>query len=314
MDNWDELRVFLAVAREGTLAKAGEVLGLNQSTVFRRVAQLERSLSARLVERRGRGYMLTVAGEQLVAHAERVEAGIFAMERELQGTDRALSGTVRLTAPDTLAMHVLGPILSAFRETYAGVHLDLLVGNRFFALDRGEAEVALRPGKQPTEDDVIAQRVCGIAGAFYASTCYMDRMGRPAQRSDLDRHELVGVDETLAHIPYAVVTKRIAPDATVVARSSSLLAQAMLVERGLGIAALPCFLLDRCPNVVRLFDVEEELQTSLWLLLHGDLRNTARVRTFVDFLFQALSRKQDLFEGRCEPQVQTSDRDPYADP
>ncbi len=298
VDNWDDLRIFLATTRAGTLARAGEALGINQSTVFRRIGALEERLGAQLFERRSRGYVLTATGERLSALVARMEDDVHAIERELVGSDQQLRGDVRVTTTDTLAIQLIGPYLAEFAKKCPGVRVSVNVDNRMFALGRGEADVAIRPGARPTEQDVVPRRICRVAGALYASADYVARNGTPRRRADLVRHRIIGVDESLAHVRYARHVDNLVGDASIAMRCSSLLTQCMAVEQGLGIAALPCFMLDRNPNVVRLFACEPELDNELWLVVHRDLRRAARIRAFVDSMTQQLEADRDLLQGK----------------
>lgn len=298
MLDWNDLRYFLVIAKEGTLARAAARLGINQSTVYRRLTVLEAELEVSLVERRGRGYVLTAAGESLVAYVNRMEDEVHAIERHLLGSDRKLAGVVRVTTTDTLGCRLLAPHFEAFRAAYPGIQLDVYVDNRFFHLGQGEADVAIRPGPKPTDGEVVARRLSSVAGAFYASASYVARRGRPGGRKDLASHDLISVDESLAHLTYARLIAEVAERDRVVYRCTSLLGQVAAVEAGIGVAALPCFLMDSVPDIERLFAPEPELETELWLLTHPDLRQNARVRAFIDHMTAAIEGERDLLEGR----------------
>ena len=298
IEDWNHLRDFLALARERTLAKAGRVRGIDPSTVYRRLHALEKELGSSLFERRGRGYVLTANGEGLVAHASRVEEEVLLLERAIAGRDQALTGSIRVTTTDTIAQRLLAPHLVEFYDSYPLIRMDLALDDRVFRLGRGEADVALRPDKRPSEDDVIPRQLATVHSALYASKDYLARAGRPKRRADLAKHSLIDLDETLAHVPYARFTNRFAPSTNVVFRSSSLLGQATAVEHGVGIGVVPCFLMDDNPSVVRLFGIERSLESALWLLVHRDLRHMARIRAFVDFVSRAIESERPLLEGR----------------
>lgn len=297
LEDWSHLRDFLALVRNRTLANAGESLGVDASTVFRRINALEDALGSTLFERRGRGYVLTATGDSLVPYASRVEEQVLRLEREVAGHDQALSGTIRVTTTDTFALRLLGPHLRDFHQTYPGIRVDLLLDDRVFRLGRGEADVAIRPGSPPTEDDVIPRQVTRIASALYASKDYVKSAGRPRRKGELKKHRLIDLSERLAHVPYAQLITKLAPSSQIVFRSSNLMGQVMAVEQGLGIGLLPCFLVDRNPNIVRLFAPEPDMDSALWLVVHRDLRHMARVRAFVDFITECIADERDLLEG-----------------
>ena len=294
-EDWNQYRTFLAFARGGTLAAAAGRLGSSISTVHRHLAQLEETLGSRLFERRGRGQVLTPVGEALLARAERVEAEIVAIEREVAGRDATLRGTVVLTTTDTVAHRLLSRYIPAFRERLPEVHLQLHVDNRQYRLGRGEADVALRPGRRPTEPDVVATEVGSATFAWYAATEYLERRGRPRRKRDLMNHDAIVPDASLANVIYGRVAAELTDPARWVLRAPSLLVQAMAVEAGAGVAALPCFLMDRRPGIERLF--QPEIESPLWLLYHADLRHTARVRAVVDLLAESLAADRAVLEG-----------------
>jgi len=303
IEDWNHLRTFLVLVRENTLAKAGVALGVDPSTVFRRINALEVALGSTLFERRGRGYVLTATGESLVAYASRVEEQVLTLERDIAGRDQALSGAIRVTTTDTIALRLLAPHFRRFHEAHPCIRVDLSLDDRVFRLGRGEADVAVRPGSRPTEDDVIPREISRLTSALYASKAYLERAGQPRAKSELKKHAIIDLDETLAHIPYARLIRTLALASQVVFRGSTVMGQLMAVEQGLGIGLLPSFLVDTNPKITRLFPPETEVESSLWLVVHRDLRHMARVRTFVDFMTDALRSERDLLEGRlgCGP-------------
>jgi DNA-binding transcriptional LysR family regulator len=176
------------------------------------------------------------------------------------------------------------------------VQLDVFVDNRHYRLGRGEADVALRPGPKPQEPDLVVRHVANVACAWYASEDYLARRGRPRRRTELRLHDAVVVDESLAHIAYGRLAAEHTDPKRQVLRSPSLLVQAEAVCAGVGVAILPCFLMDPRPSVRRLFGAEEE--SPLWLLYPADLRRTARVRMAVELLLEVLAADRELLEGK----------------
>jgi DNA-binding transcriptional LysR family regulator len=272
-------------------------MGTSISTLHRQLAQLETELDTRLLERRGRGQVLTAAGEALVERASRIEEEVIAIERDVAGRDGALRGAVVLTTTDTLADALLPRVLPTLRARFPEVQMDVLVDNRHYQLGRGEADIALRPGSKPEEPDVVARHVADVAYAWYASDAYVERMGLPRRRADLRRHDAIVVDETLAHVVYGRLAAEFTDPTRRVLRSPSLLVQARAVCAGLGVAALPCFLMAHHEGVRRLFAPEPE--APLWLLYPADLRRTARVRAVVDVLHEAFVAERPVLEGRA---------------
>ncbi|HKY41126.1 MAG TPA: LysR family transcriptional regulator [Polyangiaceae bacterium] len=266
MRTWDDLRFFLSVASERSLAKAAKKLNVNKSTVSRRIAALEEEMAIRLLEMRGRGYALTSEGERLLEHARTVEERIASMERELVGRDSQLAGAVTLATTEPLAREVLAPYLLSFAKAYPRVCVNVLTGNQALRLAEGHASVALRHGDKPTDGEVVAKGVCEVSGAFYASQQYLVRQGRPKRRQDLVCHKMVGVHASLGHLPAAKLVDALVPADCISMRCSDLGSQVAAVEVGLGVAPLPCFIADRRPSLVRLFEPEEQLRGTLWLI------------------------------------------------
>lgn len=294
---WDDLRVFLAIARGGSLAAAARTLGVNHSTVFRRLNAFETAVGARLFDRRPEGYGVTAEGAEMLVRATRIEEEVLALDRELSGRDSRLEGTVRVTTTDTVALGLLPPHLARFRQAQPGIEIELAVSNQMYNLSRREADVAIRPAKAP-EGAMVGRRLAGIALAAYGARSYLDGAKTPRVFEDLADHALVGPDESLSNTAAARWLRAHAPGAAIGCRCDSFMAQFHAVRAGVGLGLLPCFLADPEPALVRLPLPAPELETGLWLLTHEDLRRTARIRAVLDFLAEALGAERDLLEGR----------------
>jgi DNA-binding transcriptional LysR family regulator len=295
--DWDDLRTMLALARSGALAGAAGRLGVNASTVFRRLGRIETRLGVRLFDRLPSGYRATEAGARLLAAAERMEEEALALDRSILGRDLSLSGTLRITSSETLACGVLTSYLAAFRARHPGIALELVVENRFLSLSKREADVALRPSR-PREGDLFGRRLSAIAWTVYGAPAYFARHGRPLSVDRLDEHELVGWDDTRVHGEVTALATRLAPRAAIPYRTNSLLNQLHAAEAGIGLAILPCFLGDRAVGLERVTPPLAELARELWVVTHEDLRRTARIKAFLEFLGDAVRADRELLEGR----------------
>ena len=296
-----DLRTLLAIAREGSLAGAARRLRVNHSTVFRRLAAIEARLDTRLFERRDGSYVTTAAGEDLLRTAERVEAEVEALERRLSGRDLRLTGSLRLTAPDDIAEVLLMPALAAFRRAYPDITVELVIDNRMLSLTRREADIALRPTREPPET-LVGRRI-----ATLASTVYRASSATRVEETDLAAEALTA--EPFAAELWAAWEEGAGPPAVarwlesridrnaVVYRSNSLLNQASATRAGLGLAILPCFQADPDPELQRVMDPPAELDTGLWLLTHPDLRRAARVRALLDLLYETLKAMEEQLCG-----------------
>jgi len=289
--SWDDLRLFLAVARTGSLSGAARQLRVHHSTVFRRIGALEAALGVRLFERLPDGYALTPAGEEMLPSAELVEDEIAAIGRKVTGTDLRLSGKIRITTVDILTLGVLPGYLSAFRRAYPGILLDVVVSNTSLDLTRREADIALRASNRPSET-LVGRRVARLAFGVYAARGY----GGACPGTDLAQQDWIGFDDE--HAPLARWFAAHVKGAQPVYRTNSIAAALGAAKAGLGLAPLPCGLADREPDLVRLQPLPEDFTLDLWLLTHQDLRRTARIRAFLDFISEALAADAPLFEGR----------------
>ncbi len=290
---WNDLRFVLAVCREGTLSGAARALGVNHSTVFRRVVATEKKLDVRLFDRLATGYIMTEAGEALLATGERVENEILGLSRKLVGRDLDLSGILRVSAPDALLTKILMPHFSKFSQKHPKIKLEITVSNNYQNLTKREADIAVRVSQSPPE--IVAGRsVCKMMTTIYGSNEYLDARAD----SSIGGYDWLMPDEDLIHLPITKWLAKKYPEASVIMRCNTLLGlyQASIV--GMGIASLPCFLADTNPRLRRILPPPKELTSELWLLTHPDLRRTARVRAFMGFLTEELEKEKDLIEGQ----------------
>jgi DNA-binding transcriptional LysR family regulator len=229
----------------------------------------------------------------MIAAAARVDEEIVGLERRLAGADLRPSGMVRVTTTDT-GVDLLTPLFAAFRAAHPQIALEVAIANQFFALSRRDADVAIRPSADVPED-VIAHRIAGVATALYCAPAYLAAHARCA----LAEHAWIGPDDSLSHLGSARwLREQVAPE-RVAYRANSLLALQAAARAGLGVAPLPCYLGDPDPQLVRVKGPTAAMATTLWVLIHPDLRRTARIRAFVDFIVPKLQRLRPLLEGRA---------------
>jgi DNA-binding transcriptional LysR family regulator len=290
---WTDLQHVLAVADHGSLAAAARALGVNHTTVLRRVAAFEKSLGVKLFARAPTGYVLTAAGEEIAASARAMQETVHAIERKIAGRDLRLTGTVRVTTTDTLAVTLMPAALATFAGAHPAIQLELTTTTTMLDLRKRDADVAVRAATAPPQH-LVGRRVGPIAFALYASPAYL--AGTPARRA-LEHHAWLAPDDSLASTSIASWMKRTL-DVTPVLRADTLTALANAAAAGLGVAALPCYLGDSLRKLSRIRGVIADLSTELWVLTHEDLRRTARVRALTDHLVQALAAQRDALEGR----------------
>ena len=289
---WDDLLYVLSVGRTGSLSGAARALRVNHSTVFRRIGAIEEQLGARLFERRRDGYAPTAAGEAVIALAGRLDEEVVALERKFAGQDLRPTGTVRVTTTDTMIATVT-PLCGRFRQLYPEICIELVTGNEFLNLSRRDADVALRPSRQPP-DTLYGRRLSGIAFAIYGSPAYLAAAGG----TDLTRaHQWIGLDDSLSHLSvHGWIAEHVPPD-RIGFRASSFVAVTEAARSGMGLALLPCYLAEGAGGLERLGEPLSDLATDFWLLVHEDLRRTARVRAFIDFISAEMAKLRPQMEG-----------------
>jgi DNA-binding transcriptional LysR family regulator len=283
----------LAIGQAGTLSGGARRLGIDHATAFRRLRAFEARLGVRLFDRARDGYSATPAGEAIIAEAGRFDEVVAGLERRLAGEDLRPSGTVRVTTTDTL-VEVLAPHLAHFRAIHPEIVVELVVANAFLSLTRRDADVAIRPAVEAPEA-LTGRRVAGVATAIYGL--------RGAVHVDLARlaeQAWIGFDESLLHLQSARWIETHIPADRIVARVNSVLAMRTLAREGIGVTALPAYLGDSDSQLARIHPPLDELASALWLLTHPDLKRVARIRTFLDFMAEALAQLRRAFEGRLD--------------
>ncbi len=296
MQNWDDLRYFLAIARDGSLAGAARTLQVNHSTVFRRLNALEESSGVRLFERLPTGYRLTEAGEDLLESAANVGEIMDDLSRRLVGRDYRLSGTIRLTTTDTLAESFLHPLLKKFNSLHPEIVLEVATNNLFFDLGRRDADVALRPADEAPQH-LLGRNLATVAWALYGSISYLGERKAPRTEQELAQHAISCGDDSLAGVPAVRWLRARVPEGAIVYRASSFSAQFAAAKAGFGVALLPCVLADSTPELTRVIGPIEPLASGLWLLTHTDLRDTVRIRAFMEFLTEAIQEERARLAG-----------------
>ena len=294
MFDWNDLKYFLAVARSGSTLSAAKALRVNQSTVHRRLQELEKQFRSELVRRHPTGYRLTELGEYLLAYAARVEAAATDFERAVSAKSNETSGTVKVTCPEALGPRLIGAgLIDKFNARYPDVHVEFVMSDRILELGAGEADIAIR-AKQPNEGALVGRKIADSPWAVYASRSYVARRGSVDTPAQIDRHSVVMFSGPLSGHPAAQWIKSVAPNAHVVARVNSLAALLPSVRSGAGIALMPTIVGDNERNLVRVLDLGKEMATPFYLLTHRDLRQTPRVRAFFDFIIERLDEVRPL--------------------
>ena len=291
--NWDDVRIFLAVARAGQILGAARRLELNHATVSRRVAALEESLSARLFRRLTTGSELTPAGEHFLAVAERMEAEMIAARAEIAGESSEVSGTVRVGAPDGFGVAFLAPRLGELTTRHAGLKLQLVPVPRTFSLSRREADIAITV-ERPTEGRLVAAKLVDYTLGLYASRAYAEEHGLPETAADLVRHWLVGYVGDLIISPSLDYATEISPDWQAGFQVSSALGQTVAVRSGAGIGILHTFIARSYDDLVPV-PLTPPIRRAYWLVYHESVRPLRRVQAVAAFIAETVERERSTF-------------------
>ncbi|MGV8840525.1 MAG: LysR family transcriptional regulator [Bauldia sp.] len=283
MFDWDDLRLFLAVARAGSTLAAARALGVNQTTVARRIAALEHGLGLALFERGPRGYGLTTHGTRLVANAEAVEGAAARLEAEAGRLARDLSGSIKVTATHPIMRYLIGPVIGAYRSINPEVTFEILTAARHLSLEAGEADVAFRSAKSLTGDTLVATRLPDITATLYCADAYRERHGAPADPGEIGGHAVLiyagtpGMELFTNWLLARSSPQRIAGSANAPEDMAG------TILAGLGVSVLPCFLGDATPGLKRCFDPVQELDRAWWAVASHEAYGRPRVRSFMAF-------------------------------
>lgn len=287
--NWDDIKLFLAVARAGSVSGGAKLLNLQHSTVSRRMHKLEESLGVRLFDKTRNGYELTMAGNELKDAASRMETEVLEVDGKLSGKDAQPLGSLRVSAIDNMATTVLMPMFTSFSRRFPGVTLHINISNGDVSLSQREADVAIRLTNTPP-DTLIGKRITKVSSCIYGGRTYF---------AEIEKKEVqprwLGVECCGFHKSW---TKQACNDQEHnFYVDDTLLTQAALRE-GMGVSILPCFMGDSDPALVRYGEPDPTWDLGLWILLHPDLKHTQRVLAFRNHMIKAIEAKHKLFTGQ----------------
>ena len=281
--NWDNLRYVLMVANKGSIAAAARELDVNRTTVLRRINTFQENLNCRIFDRGDTGYVLTPEAEKMINAAREVENTLFDMQRQIAGHELKLEGELRVTTTDSFMLSMLGPHLATFRQKHPYIVVDLLATNNILDLHRRDADVAIRPTRQP-EANLVGRRLCDVEFRVYAEPEFLAGM----TDDNIFGERWIGFAGSLLSTPVGAWFDTTIPVANICLRCDSFVAIRIAAESGMGLALLPGFLGDASQTLLRLEAPTRELTTGLWILTHPDLARSARVHAFVDHFSAAL--------------------------
>jgi DNA-binding transcriptional LysR family regulator len=289
MLEWDDLRSFLAIARHGNLSAAARALKVTQTTMGRRLEALHAKAGARLLQRTPSGFVLTAAGERVMANVERMEAEALSIERAITGEDARIAGQVRITTVESFGARILTPLLKPLLDRQPELEIELITDTRSFSLSRREADVALRLAEFEQHEAVV-RRVGDMAFGLYASPDYLSVHGRPDLQAGSPGHRCVTLQEDLALLPEARRLAEVTREGQVSLRANSREAQLQATMAGFGLAILPCYLA-LGQGLVELPLPTGRLMRGIWLGVHRDTRHMPRIRLVLDQLGEGLHER-----------------------
>lgn len=291
--NWDDVRIFLAVARAGQFLGAARRLELNHATVSRRIGALEEALRAKLFRRLTTGSELTPAGERFLEIAERMEADMIAARSTLAGEGDDISGTVRIGAPDGFGVAFLARHLGELTALHRELTIQLVPVPRSFSLSRREADIAITV-ERPTEGRLVAGKLVDYTLGLFASRAYAEAHGLPASVAELTRHPLIGYVPDLIVSPPLDYEAEFSPDWHSTFAISSALGQAEAVRAGAGIGILHTFIARSMPDLIPV-DIVAPIRRAYWLVYHETVRPLRRVQLVSSYITRAVERERALF-------------------
>jgi DNA-binding transcriptional LysR family regulator len=295
--DWDDLRFFLAAARTGSLGRAAEFLGVSQPTVRRRLRDLERHLNATLLERTTDGYTLTQAGHRILDLVEEIERQVDTVGRRVLGADQRISGSVSISVTAGLARNWLIPRLPALTGEYPGLDVEVSVGLPRSDLMRRETDIAVRFG-DPGSPDLVGRRLGRLSCGLYASRAYLQARGTPQSVKELDRHDIIEATRGIEALEQSRRLRELARGARVSLRCDDVDAQLAAARAGFGIVPLFTYMRLKAPELVRVLADRFDVPMDIWLVTHDDVRDAARVRCVLDFLWASFQEDLPMLADR----------------
>jgi DNA-binding transcriptional LysR family regulator len=294
MDNWDDIRIFLAVARNSGMAAAAQNLNVNHTTVARRLSSLETTMKTRLVLRTTAGVTLTPAGTDFMRFAERMEAEALAADQHLRSRDGNIAGKVRLATREAFGQWLVCPKIGELHARYPDLVLELVPESRTFSLLKHDVDISVTV-THPSQNRLIAQKLTDYRLGLFASHQYLEREGPVKSIEDLKSRQVIWYVEDMIDMDVPRYFKDIVSTSRSAFRATNILAQYAATISGAGLGILQLYQAAQDPALVRVLPDEVEETLSYWLSVHPDSRNLPNVRAVMDFLIEIIRDKKDLF-------------------
>jgi DNA-binding transcriptional LysR family regulator len=293
MFNWDDLRSFLAVTRTESLSEAARSVGVNHTTVARRIQALEESLAVRLFDKTPAGYVLTDTGSALLRLAEQVETTCISAQELVTSQNPGLAGTVRLSVPEGFGTHFLVKHLGEICQQYPKIELEIVALPQALSISKREADIAIT-FLEPTVGRLVVRSLTSFALRIYGTRDYLQRSAPIERLEDLRSHRLIS---SIFSVPEFRLIEEVLPDAHVSLRFKSINSQLAAVAAGLGVGLLPCFMAASNEDLVAVLPQETKVTRTFWLSMHEDMRHVGRVIAVWEFLKRIVVAQQSVLWG-----------------
>lgn len=292
--DWDDIQAFLAISRAGRLTAAAQQMGVDHSTLSRRIAALETALGVRLFDRRSVGFVLTAEGERVLADAEAMESFAMRMRHRLEDASVGLTGSVRVGTPEGFGTYFLAPRIAKISAAHPQLEIELIANPRMFSLSKREADLAVSMTRPP-QGRVYAHKLTDYTLGIYGSRDYVAAHLPIRDRHDVLAHPWIGYVEDQMWSAELNYMPQISASLVPTVRISNVISQMAAVAGGAGLGVLPCFMARTDPDLVRLLADEIELTRSYWLVTHAETRDVARVKLLADFIRSEAERLPDFW-------------------
>lgn len=291
---WDDLQAFLAVARAGRLTEAARAMGVEHTTLSRRITRLETALGAKLFDRRPTGYGLSAEGERLLPRAEEIERAALSIWLDRVDPAVGLTGSVRIGAPEAFGTFCLAERIGDLSALHPGLSIELVATPRAFSLSKREADLAIGLTR-PATGRLRARKLGDYELGLYGAPAYIERHGRPEGQADLQRHRFIGYIDELVFSPELDYFTAALPGLQPTIRISNVITQMTATRSGAGLCILPCFMADKHSDLVRLLPESVRITRTYWLLTHADMADLKRITTASDFIATVVRAARSAF-------------------
>ena len=294
MNDWNDLKFFLAIAHNGTVSGAARLLGVNYTTVIRRLNSFEESMGFSVFDRQSNGYTLTRAGEAVLVSAQTIENAFVSLNSQATGSDNNLHGTIRIATTDLLASTLM-PDMGDFLQRHSDIDLEVIGDSVTVDLANREADIAIRITNHSPKEHLLSRKIGVVTGSIYASASYLEQN----LKKNKEEHTWIGWDDNLSHkVTRQFIGDYIPENAKISCKVNSGVSLLQAIKSGIGIGYLWDFIGDKTPEIQRIYP-DKEYALDLCLLINKDLYSTPRFRAAMDFLEKAIKNKGILSEATC---------------